>query len=105
MSMSEHIPAEHLDYIADPQLRAHLEITARRECAKALDIIRETYRPSAPIEAIVIAAFAHGAAWAFKTDADLGDVATVEDIANNEQESCPSCGKRYNRQCDDGWHI
>jgi len=62
--------------------QAHLEAAARRECAQVLAIIRESYRPPEPIEAIVIAAFAHGAGWAFNLDAELGDVASLKDIAN-----------------------
>jgi hypothetical protein len=23
----------------------------------------------------------------------------------DEPDTCPSCGKRHNRQCNDGWHI
>lgn len=62
-------------------MRAHLEATARRECAAVLKIIRESYRPSEPIEAIVIAAFAHGAGWAFNLEAELATADRKERLA------------------------
>jgi hypothetical protein len=37
---------------------------AEQECAPALKIVRENYRPSKGIEDIMIAAFIHGAGWA-----------------------------------------
>jgi hypothetical protein len=63
-------------------LAAHLDTVARRECASVLAAIREVYRPPEPLEAIVIGAFRLGAGWAFNLDAELGDVASLEDIAN-----------------------
>lgn len=61
---------------------AHLEEIARRECAQVLTIGRQSYQPSEPIEAIIIASFALGAGWAFNLDAELGDVASLEDLAD-----------------------
>lgn len=46
--------------LLDPKMVA----IAERECAPALKIIRENYRPSEAIENIAIAAFIHGAGWA-----------------------------------------
>lgn len=63
-------------------IEAHLDAVARRECAPVLAILRESYRPPEPIEALVIGAFKLGAGWAFNLDAELGDVASLEDIAN-----------------------
>lgn len=78
-----HPSADHCVDCGDPEAyAAHLEAAARRECAQVLAIVRESYRPPEPIEAIVIAAFQHGAAWAFNLDAELGDVASLKDIAN-----------------------
>lgn len=57
-----------LSYLPRDQA-ALLRSVAERECAQVLTLIRESYRPSGPIEAIVIAAFAHGAGWAFNQDA------------------------------------
>jgi hypothetical protein len=51
--------------------KAHLEAEARRECAPVFAVIRESYNPPEPIEAIVIAAFIHGAGWAFSVNASL----------------------------------
>jgi len=55
---------------------------AEKECSPALRIVRQSYRPSESIESMLIAAFLHGAACAFRMDSELGDVATPEDIAN-----------------------
>lgn len=55
---------------------------AEKECTTVLAMIRENYSPSEPIENIIVAAFLHGAACAFKMDSELGDVATPKDIAN-----------------------
>jgi hypothetical protein len=29
----------------------------------------------------------------------------IDGAALAHRETCPSCGKEHNRQCDDGWHI
>lgn len=55
---------------------------ARKECASALAIIRENYRPSEPMEFLVISAFLYGAGAAFNMDAELGDVASLENTIN-----------------------
>lgn len=54
-----------------PAEKAHLEAEARRECASVFAAIRKNFSPPEPIEAIVIAAFIHGAGWAFTVNASL----------------------------------
>jgi hypothetical protein len=53
---------------------------AQKECAPALAIIRESYRPSESIESMLIAAFLHGAACAFRMDSELGDVEPLGNV-------------------------
>jgi hypothetical protein len=49
---------------SDRENMAHMRDVAIRECAPALDAVRENFQPSKPIEEIMIAAFIHGASWA-----------------------------------------
>lgn len=46
------------------------ERVARLMCAKELAAVREAFRPSDGIEALVLVGFARGAAWALDVDAD-----------------------------------
>jgi len=52
----------------DPvSLPPELERIARIQCAETLKVIRDSYRPSAAIETILIAGFISGARWAIES--------------------------------------
>jgi hypothetical protein len=50
------------------QQAQNFEAIARERCAHLLSTVREAFRPSDAIEAIVLVAFAQGAAWALDID-------------------------------------
>jgi hypothetical protein len=47
-----------------------MEVIARRECEPMLAKVRDAFRPSEGIEALVLVAFIRGAAWALDIDVE-----------------------------------
>lgn len=52
------------------EAKQDLEAIARRQCAEMLSQVREAFRPSEGIEALVLVAFVRGAAWALDIDVE-----------------------------------